>query len=139
MGPTISSPGPMLFIQDATAVKVVMRSMCSREISRQEMQNTIRYTVRNRCTLRICLSPIGFPSNRTVPTALGWSIRRMSQREVLLRITSRATLIPPPVEPAQAPTNISVTKMALEKVGQVLKSVVANPVVVMMEDTWKKA
>ena len=47
--------------------------------------------------------------------------------------------MPPPVEPAQAPMNINVTKMALEKVGHWLKSTVAKPVVVMMEETWKNA
>ena len=47
--------------------------------------------------------------------------------------------MPPPVEPAQAPTNISTTRMDLEKVGQRSKSTVPKPVVVIMEETWKKA
>ena len=54
-------------------------------------------------------------------------------------MTTRATLMPPPVEPAQAPTNIKITRMARENSGQALKSAVAKPVVVMMEATWKKA
>ena len=81
----------------------------------------------------------GLPSNRTVVTALGCSIFRMSAREVLHRMTTRATLMPPPVDPAQAPMNIRITRMAWENTGQVLKSAVAKPVVVMMEVTWKKA
>ena len=47
--------------------------------------------------------------------------------------------MPPPVEPAQAPINIKITRMARENSGQALKSAVAKPVVVMMEATWKKA
>ena len=70
---------------------------------------------------------------------MGCSIFRMSERAVFPRISILATLMPPPVDPAQAPTNINTIKIPLEKVGQVLKSTVAKPVVVMMEDTWKKA
>ena len=58
-------------------------------------------------------------------TALGWSIRRISLTDTFCRITTRATLMPPAVEPAQPPINISATRMAFEKVGQVLKSTVA--------------
>ena len=51
------------------------------------------------------------------------------------RISSRETLMPPPVEPAQAPQNMRQTRMTCEKSGQWLKSAVAKPVVVMMEVT----
>ena len=71
--------------------------------------------------------------------ALGWSIFRISAKAAFAKMTTLATLIPPPVEPAQAPMNINITKMALDKGGHKLKSVVAKPVVVMMEETWKKA
>ena len=50
----------------------------------------------------------------------------------------RETLMPPPVLPAEAPINMSSTSIPLEKAGQWLKSAVAKPVVVMMEETWKK-
>ena len=139
MGPTISRPGPTLLMQVATAVKVVTKSICSRDTSRQDTTKMAMYTARNRWTPWILRSFRGLPSNRTVETALGCSIRRISLMETFPKITARATLIPPAVEPAQPPMNISATRMALEKVGQVLKSTVANPVVVMMEDTWKKA
>ena len=46
--------------------------------------------------------------------------------------STRATLRPPPVEPAQAPITIRHSKMVLEKLGHRSKSVVAKPVVVMM-------
>ena len=56
--------------------------------------------------------------------ALGWSIFLISAKEALSKITTRATLIPPPVEPAQAPMNISRSKMPLGKLCQALKSTV---------------
>ena len=43
--------------------------------------------------------------------------------------------MPPPVLPAQAPTNISMTRIVLETSGHMLKSVVEKPVVVIMEPT----
>lgn len=49
----------------------------------------------------------------------------------------RETLMPPPVLPAEAPMNISSTSIPFENAGQWLKSAVAKPVVVMMDDTWK--
>ncbi len=125
MGPTTSKPGPMLLMQAVTAVKVVTMSNPLRLKSRKETVKTIKYTVMKRWTLRICLSVRALPSNRVVVTALGWSIFRMSPQEVLAKMTIRATLMPPPVDPAQAPMNISTTKMPLEKVGQRLKSAVA--------------
>ena len=49
--------------------------------------------------------------------------------------TTRDTLMPPPVLPAQAPINIKSTRIVFGIVGQRLKSTVAKPVVVMMEAT----
>ena len=57
----------------------------------------------------------------------------------LNRIIIRDTLIPPPVLPAQAPININMTRIVREISGHPLKSVVAYPVVVMIEPTWKAA
>ena len=47
------------------------------------------------------------------------------------------TLKPPPVLPAQAPINIRSIRMVFDNRGQVLKSVVAYPVVETIEATWK--
>ena len=47
--------------------------------------------------------------------------------------------MPPPVLPAQAPTNISSTSTSFASVGQRSKSQLEKPVVVMMEPTWKAA
>lgn len=43
---------------------------------------------------------------------------------VFKRIRIRETLIPPPVEPAQAPMNISITRIHFDSSGQRSKSVV---------------
>ena len=44
----------------------------------------------------------------------------------------RETLMPPPVEPAQPPTNISSTRIQRDSSGHWSKSAVAKPVVEMM-------
>ena len=56
-----------------------------------------------------------------------------------VEITKRDTFIPPPVLPAQAPIKIRMTKIVLLVCGQRLKSVVAYPVLEIMEATWKDA
>ena len=55
---------------------------------------------------------------------------------VFIRMTNRETLTPPPVLPAQAPTNMRMTRIVLDISGHELKSVVANPVVVIIDATW---
>ena len=63
----------------------------------------------------------------------------MSARIFLTTTIIRLTFIPPPVLPAQAPKTIRSNKIIFEKVGHKLKSQEEYPVVVIMEDTWKKA
>ena len=46
---------------------------------------------------------------------------------------TRLTLTPPAVEPAHPPINIATSRSILEDVGHVLKSAVANPVVVITD------
>ena len=70
--------------------------------------------------------------------------QRVVSKEVLRSISVffiayAVTLIPPPVLPAQAPTNISITRINLENSDHILKSTVEYPVVVMMDATWKAA
>ncbi len=61
-----------------------------------------------------------------------------SERAAFPRISILATLMPPPVDPAQAPTYQHLIKIPWKRWAQVLKSTVAKPVVVMMEDLEKK-
>ena len=62
----------------------------------------------------------------------------ISRLKALNMIWNLEILIPPPVELAQAPMNMSATRTNFARAGQRSKSVVAKPVVVMMVDTWKK-
>jgi len=51
----------------------------------------------------------------------------------------RDTFIPPPVLPAQAPTNINSTNIVRQVCDQASKFIVAYPVVVIMDPTWNAA
>ena len=59
-------------------------------------------------------------------------------KTVLKSITKRDTFMPPPVLPAHAPTNMSMTRIVLLVPDHRLKSAVEKPVVVMMEATWNE-
>ena len=50
---------------------------------------------------------------------------------------SRVTFKAPPVEPAEAPITIKISKADLANAGQTLKSVVTKPVVVIIDTAWK--
>ena len=50
---------------------------------------------------------------------------------------SRVTFKAPPVEPAEAPITIKISKADLANDGQTLKSVVTKPVVVIIDTAWK--
>ena len=77
------------------------------------------------CTPRTCFSGKARPSIRTLITALGCSIFRISITAAFAKVTMRVTFNPPAVEPAQPPTNISSTSTVLEKTGHCPKSTVA--------------
>ena len=57
------------------------------------------------------------PSLFRVVTTLGWRIRCTSRRRFFTSSTTRICLMPPAVEPAQAPANITSTRITWEKVG----------------------
>ena len=57
------------------------------------------------------------PSYLTLMTALGWMIRFISVKEFLNNRTTRTTLIPPAVEPAQEPINMNTKISSPNKVG----------------------
>ena len=54
-------------------------------------------------------------------------------------IRMRTHLIAPPVDPAHPPMNMRVRSRYWEKGGHFSKSAVVNPLVVMIETTWKIA
>ena len=74
-------------------------------------------------------------SRRIHFTCLGLSARFNSLTHALKRIIILPTFKPPPVEPPQAPMNISVIRIIWENIGQELKSAVTKPVVVITEIT----
>ena len=66
----------------------------------------------------------------------GWKVLAISRLPCLNSSATRTTFMPPAVEPAQEPTNISTSRTAFTAIGQRLKSVVAKPVVETMVATW---
>ena len=138
MGPTISRPGPTLLMQAATAVNVVTsptapetptgRTHEDHQVHRQKQMDAPDAPLVQGLALKPdrgdCIGVKHSP--------------HLADRD-LLQNHHPGHLEAACVEPAQPPINISATRIALEKVGQVLKSTVAYPVVVMMEDTWKNA
>ena len=58
---------------------------------------------------------------------------------LLMTMTKRSIFMPPEVEPEQPQTKEQSISMPILNVGQRLVSVVANPVVVLSEQTWKAA
>ena len=127
-GPTAARPGPILLKQAAVAVKFVSISNISpvsKDKSIKITKNSKKYTVKYTLTpFMVWLSTV-FPSNFTLPTERGWSIFLMSLKTVFMAIITLDTFMPPPVEPAQLPINIMVTRRVWERVGQRSKSVVA--------------
>ena len=104
--------------------------------------DTIRisiYAIKYTYTPRIVSSFTFFPFTFTILTAFGWIIVFSSRRMLFTRIRSLDTLIPPPVEPAEAPITITRSRTHLESSGHLLKSAVTNPVVVITDATWNAA
>ena len=139
VGPTRSRPGPTLFMQERTALKFVMVLLLSSEISRKETALMIKLaSIKTQTPLMMRLSST-LPFIITLRTERGCSIRLTSLAVALMPITKRATLIPPPVEPADAPTTISSSSMPRESSGQLLKSAVVYPEVDMIDATVNDA
>ena len=88
---------------------------------------------------RVTLRSTDLPSILTLHTMFGCRNSLNSLWAFFMAITRRDTLKPPPVLPAQAPISMRSTSTVFGADGQRSKSVVPNPVVVMMEATWKKA
>ena len=72
-------------------------------------------------------------------TWLGCTIRFSSRTSDFHRISTRDSFMPPEVEPAQPPVNISTSRAIRQNVGHRAKSTVAKPVVVMMVTVWNAA
>jgi len=135
VGPTASSPGPILFMVAATAVKFVTRLCPSSESSSTDTANTTIYHAIYAFTVFTIFFSTGRPSIVTLLICPVCNIPLSSFFAFLPKIISLETLMPPPVLPAQAPINIIITKMTFEKLGQRSKFSVAKPVVEIIEAT----
>ena len=125
-GPTMPRPGPILLRQAIIAVVVDSRSKPSNESKRTEPHMIARYATIYAVTPDKVSSETTFPFILTRQTARGWIMRRVSFFTIFPINNKREILIPPPVEPAHAPTNIKSTRIILEKLGQRLKSAAAK-------------
>ena len=128
-------PKKWLLIGAATAVKLVTRSFPSNEIAKTDVEKTIINVIKYTFITLTTSCSTGFPSILIFLTLFGWMYEFSSFTMVLNKTTKRETLIPPPVLPAQAPTNINSTRIVFDVCGHRLKSAVEKPVVVIMEPT----
>ena len=129
-------PGPILPTQDADAERFVTKSAPS--IDKKIVPTAINNIyVKIKLVILIAVSLlISFPFSVTGDIMFGWTLC-VIPRLISFKAPKNLThLIPPPVEEAHPPTNISRRSSILLKDGHRLKSAVAYPVVVMTEDTW---
>ncbi len=125
IGPTSSNPGPILFKVAAIAVKLLVKSRLSSDISKTEKANINIYDIKNTLVERNTSCSILFPLNFNILT-LRLCIRKdNSLPNALNKIMIRDNLMLPQVLPAHAPVNIRRNRTVFEKVGQLLKSTVA--------------
>lgn len=72
VGPTIDSPGPILFIVAITEVKFVTKSFSSREITKIDSTNSAKKVIIYMHTERMTPDSTSFPSITTCFTDFGW-------------------------------------------------------------------
>ena len=135
----MSRPGPMLLKQASTAEMLVSSEYGSSETTIMLVPASSIYADRKQLTPRRTWGSIGWRLTCRAMTARGRRMRRILRFKSLKMSTNRMTLNPPPVLPAQAPSTIRHSRIALEKVGHASKFTVEKPVVVMMLDTWNAA
>ena len=90
-------------------------------------------------TARTVSPETGLPSTVMTFTVCGCRILRSSALAARIRMTTRETFSPPPVDPALAPTIMRSTRITRENSGHRSKFSVPKPVVVMTEETAKAA
>lgn len=134
-GPIRPSPGPIFDRQVSAAVKFVAVSNPSKEISSVPASTRSIYSVEYENTARITVCSTRCPSICRRLTRRGHITRRMSENAAFSSIITRESLSPPPVLPAQAPTNIIITSSHCEYCGHCVKSAVPKPVLLTSEAT----
>ena len=116
-GPTIPRPGPTLLKQVATAPNVDVKSIFCKDTNRSEKPKSKKYKTQYTWILANVARDKYLPSKWTEVTLWGWIICFISAIALFTPIIRRETFMPPPVEPAQAPINISRTRMVCENKG----------------------
>ena len=110
-GPTIPRPGPTLLRQVATEEIDSSNDRLLTDTKRTEIANNAIYRMKYPLVVRTVSSSIVLPSILILLTELGRT-RLLSVLDAVLAIISiREIFRPPPVEPAQAPINISIMIM----------------------------
>src|SRR5690554_5125070 len=126
-------------MQAASAENAVTKSIPVPSSSRNSTAKANTYTEQNPHTASTTRSPTGLLPSLTGNTPLVCSSRLISRTPCLNTSTTRITFMPPPVEPAQAPTKLAYSSMNGSTEGQEAKSVTVKPVVVAMDTVWKAA
>ena len=129
----------MLLSAVRAAEKDTSNPYLSRERQRVETSNITIYMMKKDPCVLSCSLSTDCPSNLTVATMRGFSWRRISRTPDLSRIMSLATFRPPPVEPAQAPQNMSKIRIVCENPGHSVKSELPKPVELDSDATVKPA
>src|SRR5690606_19858087 len=126
-------------MQAVSAEKAVTKSRPVPSNSRNSRAKVNTYTEQNPHTASTTRSPTGLLPNLTGNTPLVCSSRLISRTPCLNTRTTRITFMPPPVEPAQAPTKLAYSSMNGSTEGQEAKSVTVKPEVVAMESVVNAA
>jgi hypothetical protein len=133
--PASARAGPILFIIDATVLNAVTGSVPKIVKIIENTPNNPKYKTTNPNVFVRISSLTGLPLSFTCIMALGLSRCTSSLALDLKRSIILATFIPPAVDPAHPPINITRTRKNLQQFGHLSKSALQNPVLVVMETT----
>ena len=95
VGPTTPRPGPILLIQEMTAVNEVVKSKLSTDISSTAEKVIMKYEAMNLIIPEVVFSGTALPSNLITFTARGWIKFTISCLNALRAMTTRDALRPP--------------------------------------------
>src|SRR5918995_1301274 len=131
VAPTCPSPGPTTLNVAATAVteEVSVRFSCRATRKAANAKIAIQAAKSPSTAILTPSDTVRLPMTKGV-TALGCTILKTSWSTVRKITITLMTFIPPAVEPAQPPTNISSTRVSFAAVSHLSKSAVTKPVVV---------
>ncbi len=127
----------MLPMQAATLVTAVTRSGMKRLISSEQTTKSPTKSTKKPTMLATIGSCSGVRRTLSGDTSRGRTTFFSSRQDAFSVTSTRIIFMPPPVEPAQPPQNMSTTSIRPSARGQRSKSAVQKPVVVTTDTTWK--